>query len=95
MELLINLSGDGFKPSLLKLDVIILAETGLIADRGRYKNKISPYGMCFYTIDINEEDFDTEVEKQMIELRKIPLKEFNITDIEFSLSEFKNLTIKI
>lgn len=51
----IRFTGDGFKPaeiaSELGVEILILASSGSIATRGRYKGKPSPYGMGI--IEIN------------------------------------------
>lgn len=81
----IYVSGQGFKPSLFRHyipNVSILAETGITSTKGRYKGTPSPYGLCYYEIN-NNGDFYLTVEKHLSELKKIPLKPLNITEIEF------------
>lgn len=86
LELTINLSGEGFKPSLLKQyikDIEVLAETGEISSKGLYKNEISPYGMCYYTVYLSKKAISDEIKKQCSFLDKLPLDELHITDVEF------------
>jgi hypothetical protein len=58
----IQLEGDNFYPSRLleksKLQLEILAEKGGISKSGRYKGKISPYGLALIPIPLERFEFD-------------------------------------
>jgi hypothetical protein len=61
MKVSVYVAGDGFKPEVLKdlynpMELHIISSTGEIAEKGRYKGKSSPYGMCYFVVPKTMED---------------------------------------
>ncbi len=92
----IRFEGKGFQPAELKqktqLPFNILAEPGMIMQKGRYKGKPSPYGLA--SIEVDSSDTPTTIEKvlisysEMLLRHKTALKSTGVDNIVFDV-EFK------
>ncbi len=89
----IRFEGDNFRPSELmdktKWPLNILVEAGQISPRGKFKGKPSPYGIAFFTINMNSDINDPieliDIYSDKLLYNQDNLRESGVEDIIFDI----------
>jgi hypothetical protein len=69
VEIDIRFVGERFSPSmfmkLTRIGLEVIAEPGVLAKRGRYRGKPSPYGLAIWSV--KQEDYRTSIESSLLQ----------------------------